>query len=105
MTDKDIIDLITEVWKIFNIISISRYGNNVALNFSARKINKIIKNNNFDIVDLTGKKFDAGMSVDIIDKEVISNNDNFIIKEMIEPIILKNEKVIKYGKVIISDDI
>lgn len=45
------------------------------------------------------------MSVDIIDKEVISNNDNFIIKEMIEPIILKNEKVIKYGKVIISDDI
>ena len=43
MTDKDIIDLITEVWKIFNIISISKDSNNVALNFSERKIIKIIK--------------------------------------------------------------
>ena len=91
MTDKDVIDLITEVWKIFNIISISKDSNNVALNFSERKIIKIIKNNNIEIIDLTGNKFDVGMAVDIIDKEVISNNDNFFIKEMIEPIILKNE--------------
>lgn len=102
MSEGDIAELITEVWKIINLSKGSKELNNsTPLNFSIRKINKTLSKNQLELLDLTGHKYDTGISVDVIDKEEGNEKGYLYISKMIEPVILYEGKVIKYGKVIL----
>jgi hypothetical protein len=102
MSEEDIAELITEIWKITNVLHSSKeLENSVPLNFSIRKIKKMINKNQLELLDLTGQKYDEGISVDVIDKEEGNEKGYLYISKMIEPIILFKGKVIKYGKVML----
>lgn len=94
---KSLINFAEKFWKYKNIYPDK---NNPKLN---REIKKFLNNNNIDIIDLSGKEYDPGMSVEVIYYKESKNKGIKIIEKMITPLILYKNNVIKEGQVIISN--
>ena len=62
----------------------------------AYSLMKYITEQNIEIIDLTGERFNDGLAVSIIDS---SDDEQPYIVQMLKPIILQNGSVIQYGQV------
>ena len=65
----------------------------------------LMEENNIKIIDLKEKKFEDGMSVDIVNAEEIGKveeNQQLYILQMLEPIVMKDGEVKKVGKVVLE---
>lgn len=102
--------LATEVWRLGQTLANSSdLQNSVALKYSVRKLRQTLEEQGCVFLDLTGKIYDAGLALEIIDVE--DTNANFqtenqetklFIKETIVPIILFENKLLVSGQVILS---
>lgn len=72
--------------------------------FHVEKIQEIVAKSNLKIVDLEGKKFDEGLSINPLNIEDFGKNDTLIIKQMIEPLIISttNGSIVKSGTAILE---
>lgn len=72
--------------------------------FHVEKIQEIMAKSNLKIVDLEGKKFDEGLSINPLNIEDFGKNDTLIIKQMIEPLIISttNGSIVKSGTAILE---
>lgn len=104
LNHNDFFNIINEFWKIRKIYTRDK-DKNIALNYSFRQVNNIMKNMKIEFADLTGKIYDLGMSVEVINDDILSRDSNLYITDMVEPIILLDNKIEKYGKVILSTEI
>lgn len=73
-------------------------------NFHINKINEIMEKKNLRIVDLVGKLYDDGLSVNPLNLEDFDKNDNLIIEQVLEPLIVSvtDGKIIKRGTVMLT---
>ena len=73
-------------------------------NFHINKINEIMEKKNLRIVDLVGKLYDDGLSVNPLNLEDFDKNDNLIIEQVLEPLIVSvtDGKIIKSGTVMLT---
>lgn len=73
-------------------------------NFHINKINEIMEKKNLRIVDLVGKSYDDGLSVNPLNLEDFDKNDNLIIEQVLEPLIVSvtDGKIIKSGTVMLT---
>ena len=73
-------------------------------NFHINKFNEIMEKKNLRIVDLVGKLYDDGLSVNPLNLEDFDKNDNLIIEQVLEPLIVSvtDGKIIKSGTVMLT---
>lgn len=103
LTEKEIVSLANDIWKIEKHCSkITDLNRKAAIKFSLMNIKQILKNYNVSMQNITGKEFKEGLSVDIINIYNKKENGSLYIEEMIEPIVYINGKVHKKGKVILE---
>ena len=110
------IELVVENFKVAKMLEamikeIYKIDYKKAEKFQRQKDRYITKNkalmeeNNIKIIDLKEKKFEDGMSVDIVNAEEIGKveeNQQLYILQMLEPIVMKDGEVKKVGKVVLE---
>ena len=67
-----------------------------------KKVEAALKNADLKLINLEGQIYDPGMAVTPLNIEDFEPEDCLKIEQMIEPIIMMNEKVIKTGTVILG---
>lgn len=69
----------------------------------ARRLQKFLSERELSALDLTGKRYEPGMSVEVLEAfgdEQLDEHER-LIEEMVEPIILWRGRVVKYGRVVV----
>jgi hypothetical protein len=69
----------------------------------ARRLQKFLSERELSVLDLTGKRYEPGMSVEVleaVEDERLGAHERMI-DEMVEPIILWRGRVVKYGRVVV----
>ncbi|MDQ1560519.1 MAG: hypothetical protein QOD32_3579 [Pyrinomonadaceae bacterium] len=69
----------------------------------ARRLQKFLSERELSALDLTGKSYEPGMSVEVLEAledERLARHER-LIDEMVEPIILWRGRVVKYGRVVV----
>jgi len=69
----------------------------------ARRLQKFLSERELSALDLTGKSYEPGMSVEVLEAledERLGEHER-LIDEMVEPIILWRGRVVKYGRVVV----
>lgn len=96
-------DIAIATWRLERWINNSNVEKKLAVKSIIRTFNKYLMEQNLEIIDLTGNKFDSGLSVNVISNESNENDEGkLIVKEMVRPIILQEGAVVQYGQVILD---
>lgn len=69
----------------------------------ARRLQKFVSERELSALDLTGRNYEPGMSVEVLEAledERLGEHER-LIDEMVEPIILWRGRVVKYGRVVV----
>lgn len=67
-----------------------------------KRVDKAAQNAGLSIVDLSGQVFDPGMAVTALNMDDFAPDDELYIMQMMEPIIMKDDKVQKTGTVLLG---
>ena len=73
-------------------------------NYHIDKLDEIMNKHNIKIVDLVGKPYDDGLSINPLNIEDFNKDDKLVIEQILEPLIVStiDGKIIKSGTVILS---
>jgi hypothetical protein len=102
----DLIEIAVASWRLEKWLSTVNVERKMAAKSSLRTFNAYLKENNIEIMDITGSKFDSGLAVSVVNNESDeTDEEKLIIAEMVKPIVLENGSVIQYGQVILGDKV
>lgn len=94
-----------EVWRLGqNLSKLSDPSISIALKYSIKKLRQTLEDQGCQFLDLTGKPYDAGLALEVIDIEKENKSSELVIKETIVPIILFQNKLLVSGQVILSQN-
>jgi hypothetical protein len=109
-TIKALIEIAAEGWRFARAYSrviakleadeIPRYANQAR--YFQKKIDDNLQALGLKIVNLEGHRYDIGMAVSAVNMEDFEPDDVLLIDQMIEPIIMGNEGLVRSGTVILS---
>lgn len=98
-------DLLIELWQLRRELqSMGITQGSLAIRSTMDRIADILEVDGCSFVDLRGRQYDPGMSVDVLHVE----NENgigvgkYVIKEMITPVILRRNMLLCHGQVILE---
>lgn len=107
---RPLIDLSIECWRFakqFNKVlekldagEAPRYTGK--LRFFLKKVDESLDQAGFKLVNLEGQPYDPGMAVSPLNIADFDANDHLVVEQMLEPIIMGPEGLIKDGKVMLS---
>lgn len=102
----DICDIAVAAWRLEKWLDNLQIESKIAAKSSLRLMKGFLKENEIELIDLTGEPFDPGYSVDVISNESSGREDDgLIITEMIKPIIKQKGIVVRNGQVVLGDSI
>jgi hypothetical protein len=106
---KSIIDMAVESWRIGRVFDRmlmkldagehSRYKNQ--FRWFIKKVDEALKDSGLSIVNVEGQLFDPGMAATPLNIEEFDATDELIVDQMLEPIIMGGEGLLKTGTVIL----
>lgn len=102
----DLAELAIEVWRLE--LRLQKIFDNLddpqkkSITMSLAKIKRYFEKQDIETVDFTNKKYNEGLSLEVLSIEKEKNLIEEIIKETIEPSVLFKGKVIKKAKVIVK---
>ncbi len=97
-------ELATAAWRLEKWLNNLKSERKMAAKSALRIIKKFLEENEIEIEDLTGRKFDVGLAISVINNESNQKTeDNLVISEMIKPIIKEKGTIVQYGQVIVGD--
>ncbi len=102
ISESEIADLAIECWRMKQWVT-SHEGKQKlgALRRSCQKMEQFLAACRVEFVDLLGREYDAGMSVEVIDSITADDDTRAImIVECISPLVLRNDVVIRHGKIV-----
>ena len=67
-----------------------------------KRVDKAAENAGLHILDLSGQPYDPGMAVTPINLDEFGGDDDLFILQMMEPVIMKDDRIQKTGTVILS---
>lgn len=67
-----------------------------------KRVDKATENAGLSVVDLSGQEYDPGMAVTAMNIDDFEPDDVLYIEQMMEPIIMKDDKVQKTGTVLLG---
>jgi hypothetical protein len=99
-----LIELAIEGWRL-DVWLAAQPPDKVAskLRHVARRLQKFLSERELSALDLTGRRYEPGMSVEVIEAfedEGIGGHES-LIDEMVEPVILWRGRVVKFGRVVV----
>ena len=108
--DQALLSLAVEGWKFsrsyLRLISQLDAGEMKRFNSQLRYFQKQLESNlndvGYKLVNLEGQPFDPGMAATAINASDFSQEDKLIVDQMLEPVIMNNEGIIKMGTVILK---
>ena len=102
----DITEIAVASWRLEKWLDNVNVERKMAAKSALRAIKKYLNENNIEIIDLTGAKFDVGLAITVVNNESDeTDEDKLVISEMVKPIIKENGAVIQYGQVILGDEV
>ena len=102
----DITEIAVASWRLEKWLDNVNVERKMAAKSALRAIKKYLSENNIEIIDLTGAKFDVGLAITVVNNESEeTDEDKLVISEMVKPIIKENGSVIQYGQVILGDEV
>lgn len=102
----DITEIAVAAWRLEKWLDNVNVERKMAAKSSLRAIKKYLSENNIEVIDLTGSKFDVGLAVSVVNNESDeTDEDKLVISEMVKPIIKENGAVIQYGQVVLGDEV
>lgn len=101
---KDFIKCAIEVWRLRNRIEPIKEKQFAVIRHSILNLFSLFEKEGISFVELKNQTYDAGMALEVIDIEENPQRSkgSVIIKEIIEPLVLLNGRVINQGKVILE---
>lgn len=99
-----LIDLAVESWRLESWLG-AMPPERVAskLRHIARRLQKFLTERELGVLDLTGRRYEPGMSVEVLEAledERLGEHER-LIDEMVEPVVLWRGRVVKYGRVVV----
>lgn len=102
----DITEIAVASWRLEKWLDNVNVERKMAAKSALRAIKKYLSENNIEIIDLTGAKFDVGLAITVVNNESDeTDEDKLVISEMVKPIIKENGAVIQYGQVILGEEV
>ena len=87
----DITEIAVASWRLEKWLDNVNVERKMAAKRALRAIKKYLSENNIEIIDLTGAKFDVGLAITVVNNESDeTDEDKLVISEMVKPIIKKN---------------
>ena len=68
----------------------------------SKRVTKALESANLRIVNLSGQAYDPGMAVTPLNIDEFDANDKLYIQQIIEPIIMRDDEIIKPGTVVLG---
>lgn len=96
------IDITTEIWRLKKNINY-KVDQKASLQYSFRKLENKLKELGYTCLDLSGEKYDEGMSAKVVYKEDMSDDTEVIIVETVLPTIFYENMVIRNGEIIVGN--
>lgn len=107
---KALIDLTVDSWRFSRLFlrvlgkldagEASRYVSQYK--YYLEKLEQNLSNANLRLVNLEGQPYDTGMAVSAVNMEDFSSQDSLFIEQMLEPIIMGPDGIIRSGTVILG---
>lgn len=102
----DITEIAVASWRLEKWLDNVNVERKMAAKSALRAIKKYLSENNIEIIDLTGTRFDVGLAITVVNNESDeTDEDKLVISEMVKPIIKQNGSVIQYGQVILGNEV
>lgn len=102
----DITEIAVAAWRLEKWLDNVNVERKMAAKSSLRAIKKYLQENEIEVVDLTGSRFDVGLAVSVVNNESEeTDEEKLLISEMVKPIIKEKGAVIQYGQVILGDEV
>lgn len=106
-SDQSLIELAIEIWRLEKrtrkVSEKLTEDDNKAFQNSIFKFNRYLEKNDINVIDYTGKKYNDGLNLDVINIEKDPNLSKSIIKETHEPAVMCKGVLIKKAKVIVHE--
>ena len=103
---EDMISLAINVWRIEkglkNLRDLDNDADSKRIESSVNALKRFLNNNNIEIIDHTGEKYNNGRNLEVYDSKEDSSIEDPIVIKTIKPSIISNGNVIKKGQVIIK---
>jgi hypothetical protein len=92
-----------ETWRLAqNVSRLENAPHAVGLRYSIRKLIGALEGEGCSVVNLTGRPYDPGMTVEVLDTEGDSEGTELVVKEMLAPIVLLKDELLAPGQVILE---
>ena len=101
----DINKLATSIWKLRSWLNTSNIEKKTQPDKALKVLESILIEENVEVFDYTGKEFDAGLAVEVLDNISTNKEDTNYIVQTLKPIITINGKVSQLGQVVLGNDI
>ena len=104
----DVIGFATEVWRLTRGLDAeSLRTDTTSIRYSIRQLNRILSNLKIEIVDLTGRPYEAGMVEDVVDivEDARLPYGQQVVEEMVSPTIAWRRNVVQPGQITIRRSI
>lgn len=105
---EEITELATEVWRIEQ--RIAKVGSKVddihkkGLDNSIQRLKRYLQKYDVEIHDYTGQKYNDGLNLDVLSREIDRTIQFPIVKETVEPTITCRGRVVKKAKIILASN-
>jgi hypothetical protein len=107
---KTVIDITVEAWRFRNVFErlVLRLSPSERLRYAGqyawfnRKINDSLNKCGIRIIDVKGKEFSADMPAIPVNIQEFNEDDVLVIDQMLEPIIMNGETILKTGSVVLK---
>ncbi|MDD4767083.1 MAG: hypothetical protein PHF87_05795 [Desulfotomaculaceae bacterium] len=107
---QSIADIAVEAWRFRRIFvramqkldagDSTRYLNQFA--WFMKKVDSALKEAKLRVINVEGQPFEAGMAVTPLNIDEFSTADMLYVEQMLEPIIMDNESIVKIGTVLLG---
>ena len=101
----DIKEIAISYWRIEKWLKNTNVERKMAVTSSLRAIKKYLDGNNVEVIDLTGRKYDAGLAVEVIGRDYegeTPDESKLIISEMLKAVVMQDGAVMQFGQVTIG---
>ncbi len=87
-------------WRLAKWVDAADVEHKMAATSALRQMKKFLDENNIEIIDYVGQKFDSGYAIDVLGRKSGEDlpEEELVIVETVRPIILENGEVVKYGQ-------
>jgi len=100
----DIIELTKAYWRLKRWVDKVDIDKKQSAYSSLRKIEKYISDQGIQLITYDGQPYDIGLPVTNTDEDDFYNCDGAIIEQTIEPVIIRDNKIVNYGKVTLKKE-